>query len=86
MNRKTKTIIFWIFAGIFITTFVLALFLGGIVSVWGAGTSMYNSVGKVLTAIGFNKSVVFKYSPFVCVGMGCILSFMFYKRYNTRIN
>lgn len=86
MNRKTKTIIFWIVAGILIAGFVLMLFFGSVYTIFGAGTVVYNSIGKFLTSLGLNKSDVFTWAPFLCVGCGILLSFMFYKRYNTRIN
>ena len=86
MNRKTKTIIFWIVAGIFIAGFLVCLFFGGVNSIFGAGTEVYNSVGKFISTLGLNKSDVFAWSPFICIACGCILAFMFYRRYNTRIN
>jgi len=86
MNRKTKTIIFWIIAGLLIAIFAFMLFFGAVNTFFGPGTKQYIEIGSVLSGIGVNKSDIFTYSPFVCIAAGIILCIMFYQRYNTRIN
>lgn len=86
MNRKAKNIIFWTVIGILTFVFVVCLVFGGIRTIWGAGTAAYNGASKVIEAIGLNKSDFFNWSPFVCVGCGLLLVFLFYRKFNTRIN
>lgn len=86
MNRKAKNIIFWTVVGILVFIFVVTLIFGCIRTLWGAGTAVYNSASKIITGLGLNKSDFFKWSPFFCIGAGFILTLMFYKKYNTRIN
>lgn len=86
MNRKAKNIIYWTVVGILIALFVLGLFFGCIRTIAGAGTNIYNSVGKIISSIGLSKSDIFQWSTYVCIGAGLILTFMFYKKFNTRIN
>ena len=86
MNRKAKNIIFWTVIGILAFLFVVTLVFGCIRTIAGPGTAVYNGASKIITAIGFNKSDFFTYSPYVCIASGVLCSFMFYKKYNTRIN
>ena len=86
MNRKAKNIIYWTVIGILAFVFVLTLVFGSIKTIWGAGTSVYNVASDIITAVGLNKSDFFKWSPYFCIAAGLILTFMFYKKYNTRIN
>ena len=86
MNRKAKNIIFWTVVGILAFIFVLGLVFGSIRTLFGAGTAAYNTASDIIEAIGINKSDFFKWSPYLCIAAGLILTFMFYKKYNTRIN
>lgn len=86
MNRKAKNIIYWTVVGILIAIFVFGLFFGCIRTIAGAGTPIYNAVGGVITDMGLSKSDFFEWSPFVCIGAGLVLTFMFFKKFNTRIN
>lgn len=86
MNRKAKNIIYWTVIGILIFLFVVTLAFGCIKTIWGPGTDVYNFAGNIITGIGLNKSDFFKYSPFICIGAGLICCFMFYRKFNTRIN
>ncbi len=86
MNRKAKNIIFWTVVGILIFIFIICLIFGCIRTIFGAGSAVYNSAAKVISAFGLNKSDFFKWSPFVCIGAGLVLSFLFYKKFNNRIN
>lgn len=86
MNRKAKNIIFWTVTGILGFVFVVTLLFGSIKTIWGAGTSVYNVASDIITGIGLNKSDFFKWSPFFCIGAGLIMTFMFFKKFNTRIN
>ena len=86
MNRKAKNIIFWTVAVILIILFVIGFYLGCIKNIYGAGTSIYNSTLRFIQNVGFNASDFFKWAPFICVGAGALLTFMFFKKYNSRIN
>lgn len=86
MNRKAKNIIFWTVVGILAFIFVAGLVFGSIKTIFGAGTAAYNAASNIIEAIGINKSDFFKWSPFFCIGSGVILAFMFYRKFNTRIN
>ena len=86
MNRKAKNIIFWTVVGILLFVFVVCFGFGCIKTLFGAGTDIYNVASNIITGIGLNKSDFFKWSPFFCIGAGLIMTFMFYKKFNTRIN
>ncbi len=86
MNRKAKNIIFWTVVGILVLIFVVTFVFGCIKTIAGAGTSIYNNASNFITAIGLNKSDFFKWSPFACVIAGALLVFLFYKKFNSRIN
>ena len=86
MNRKAKNIIYWTVIGILLFIFVVTLIFGAIKTIWGAGTSVYNVASDIITGMGLNKSDFFKWSPFFCIGAGLLLTLMFYKKFNTRIN
>lgn len=86
MNRKAKNIIFWTVIGILAFIFVVCFVFGCIKTIWGAGTSIYNGAKTFLNNIGLNSSDFYNYSPYVCIGAGIILTFMFFRKYNTRVN
>lgn len=86
MNRKAKNIIFWTIVGILLFVFAVCFSFGCIQTIFGAGTKSYITASKVITAVGFNKSDFFAWSPYVCIGAGVLLSLMFFKKFNTRIN
>lgn len=86
MNRKAKNIIFWTVVGILLFVFVVCFGFGCIQTIFGAGTKAYNVASDIITAVGFNKSDFFTWSPFVCIGAGIVTCFMFFKKFNTRIN
>ena len=86
MNRKAKNIIFWTVVGILVFLFVVCFGFGCIKTIWGVGTRPYIVASEIIQTIGFNKSDFFKWSPFVCIGSGILLMFLFYKKFNTRIN
>ncbi len=86
MNRKAKNIIFWTVIGILLFIFLICFGLGCIKTIYGAGTSVYNFVSKIITGMGMNKSDFFKWSPYACILSGVLLAFLFYKKFNTRIN
>lgn len=86
MNRRAKNIIFWTVVGILIFIFIVCLIFGCIKTIFGAGTHVYISASKVITGIGLNKSDFFRWSPYVCIASGLILTFLFFKKFNTRIN
>ena len=66
--------------------FVVCFTFGCIQTIFGAGTKAYITASKIITAIGFNKSDFFAWSPYACIGAGVVTCFMFYKKFNTRIN
>lgn len=82
MNRKAGNIIFYIFVGIFTLVFFATLILGGIASFAGAGTTVYKTMREILETFGLKV----KTAPYLCVGIGFVLCFMFYRKYNRRIN
>ncbi len=86
MNRKAKNIIFWTVVGILLFIFVVCFGFGCIKTIYGAGTSIYNVASNIITGIGLNKSDFFKWSPFACIISGIVLTFLFFKKFNTRIN
>ena len=86
MNRTANNILFWTITGILGFVFVVTLLFGSIKTIWGAGTSVYNVASDIITGIGLNKSDFFKWSPFFCIGAGLLLTLMFYRKFNTRIN
>ena len=86
MNRKAKNIIFWTVAIILIIIFVAGFVFGVIKNVYGAGTNLYSGASSMLKNIGINSSDFFKWSTYLCVAAGAVLTFMFYKKFNTRIN
>lgn len=86
MNRKAKNIIFWTVVGILLFVFVVCFGFGCIKTLFGAGTKAYMVASDIITGIGLNKSDFFKWSPFVCIGAGALLTFLFFRKYNTRIN
>ena len=86
MNRKAKNIIFWTVVGILTFIFVLCFVFGCIKTIWGAGTQVYNGAKDFLNSLGFNSFDFYNYSPYVCIGAGLILTFMFFKKFNTIVN
>ena len=86
MNRKAKNIIFWTVCAILVFVFVICFGAGCIKTIFGAGTKVYNVASNIIVGIGLNKSDFFKWSPYICILCGLVLTFMFFKKYNTRIN
>ena len=86
MNRKAKNIIFWTVVGILIFLFVVGFGFGCVKTIYGAGSKVYNSAAKIIMAFGLNKSDFFTWSPYLCIVSGIVLTFMFFKKFNTRIN
>lgn len=86
MNRKAKNIIYWTVVGILATIFIVCFAFGSIKTIFGAGTAIYNSAKSFLNSIGLNSSDFYNYSPYICIGAGIILTFMFFKKFNTRVN
>ena len=86
MNRKAKNIIFWTVIGILVFVFAVCFGFGCIQTIFGAGTKAYIGASKIITALGFNKSDFFAWSPYVCVGTGVLATILLYKKFNTRIN
>ena len=88
MNRKAKNIIFFTIVGILIFIFVLMLVLGGIYAIAGSGTSLVQSIAQVFGkgASASRMYTIMKAAPYICIVCGLLLTIMFYKKFNTRIN
>lgn len=88
MNRKAKNIIFYTIVGILLFFFVLMLVLGAIYAIAGSGTTIVRNIGQMFGkgAAATRMYTLMKVAPYLCIGTGLILSFMFYKKFNTRIN
>jgi len=86
MNRKAKNIIFWTVVGILGFIFVCGFVFGCIKTFFGAGTQVYYDLSKSITAIGLSPYDFFSWSTYLCIGAGLILTFMFFKKFNSRIN
>lgn len=86
MNRKAKNIIFWVVIGLLAFIFAVTFVFGIIKTFNEPGSSVYIGARDFITTLGLNGSDFFTYSPYVCVGSSLIACFMFYRKFNTRIN
>lgn len=86
MSRKVRNIIFYIFIGCVAALFLLAFIVGIIYGVAGAGSKVVIGLRNFFIALGNADASFVKYSPYICIGAGLVLTFSFYKKYNTRIN
>ena len=82
MSRKVRNIIFYIFIGCVAALFLLAFIVGFA----GAGSKVVIGLRNFFIALGNADASFVKYSPYICIGAGLVLTISFYKKYNTRIN
>lgn len=86
MSRKVKNIIFYIFVGAVFALFLLSLIVGGIYGIAGAGSRAVIGMRNFFISLGNSNASFVKFSPFICVGAGIVLTFCLYRKFNTRIN
>ena len=86
MSRKVRDIIFYIFVGCVGVLFLLALIVGMIYGFAGAGSRVVIGLRNFFISLGNADASFVKYYPYICIGAGLVLTFSFYKKYNTRIN
>ncbi len=86
MNRKVKDTIFYIIVGLLVALFMLALIVGGIYGIAGAGSRVVIDLRNFFISLGNTDATFVKYSPYICVGSGIVLTFILYRKFNTRIN
>lgn len=86
MSRKVKDTIFYIFVGCVAALFLLSFIVGIIYGIAGAGSKVVIGLRDFFVSLGNADASFVKFAPYICVGAGLILSFSFYKKYNTRIN
>ncbi len=86
MSRKVKNTIFYIFVGAVAALFLLSFIVGVIYGIAGAGSKVVIGLRNFFIDLGNADASFVKFSPYICVGAGLVLSFSFYRKYNTRIN
>ncbi len=86
MNRKIKNTIFYIFAGAVFALFLLTLIVGGIYGIAGAGSKIVIGMRNFFIKLGNSDASFVKFSPYICICSGLLLTFCLYRKYNTRIN
>lgn len=79
MSRKVRNIIFYIFIGCVAALFLLAFIVGIIYGFAGAGSKVVIGLRNFFIALGNADASFVKYSPYICIGAGLVLTFSFIK-------